>query len=952
MGGAAAFGWRSLADYDHNFTAVAAGDYGVNVWTNNGWWDSGPLFQIVAWKDSGGLGGAPWLTAALNRVPLTATCPLRVSLDKRCVAGVQVTDANRARSIVVYIDGVGTATEISQDFSPSTIGALAVEPTDADRLYCATSDGRVWTTDTATTASASTVWSEIADGRPGGGGTPTLTVDASGTPYALLGFPVGSPATPLFSLAADAWTAQACVGYPSNLLANLHAHPLSTGLLYASSGSKVYALNLVNLVWQWQDISENLPGPPVYDLWVGNVGTGAAPKVLLRAAIPTRGAFERDVTIDAGAPIGLYLRDHLLDHGWLSPSADGVTNPFEPGNPAATLYHYMSADIKIDAQRHSWADIYPYYYQTDPESGIPIDHVRFDELLDNSQAVPAGSSIPPAQGGALTSWTSSPDNLQHIAYIGQDGHVYELYRTEGYLPWQYDIPSSKSGPPDAQRGAITSWVSSLDSRQHIAYIGEDGHVYELYMTARQPWQYQPWQYDDPMAMSRAPDAQDGAITSWTTSSDNLQHIAYIGQDGHVYELYMTVGQYGLFQRPWQYDDPTAMSRAPHAQDGAITSWTTSSDNLQHIAYIGQDGHVYELYRNEGQPIWPYQSWRYDGPSGISGAPLAQGGVITSWTTSPDSSQHIAYIGQNGQVCELHMKQGQQPWRYDDPTAADSLRLHVQVHNRSWTQANSAQVWTVVSPGAAVVPSLAASPSNGNNFPFWGQFTSAGKIVPNLPADSPWVSIGPPVTLDGLDASHPGVASWDWTAGSPGHHCVVAFVHSAASLSVPIMMSLPLTWVFAVMGTVMKLAIWLREVGGSGTIGARATTNRLSGGAPRVRLARPSRSLRSGQRCRDPALASSGCRPPAPGQVAEAVAGRPGGLVCAGPAAAQGPPPAAAPDRLPADGAALARRSLSRSAGRTRAAFQGGRARRRPSGRWRWKWHAITQAGATGASTAS
>ena len=32
------------------------------------------------------------------------------------------------------------------------------------------------------------------------------------------------------------------------------------------------------------------------------------------------------------------------------------------------------------------------------------------------------------------------------------------------------------------------------------------------------------------------------------------------------------------------------------------------------------------------------------------------------------------------------------------------------------------------------------------------------------------------------------------------------------LSVPITMSLPLTWVLAVVGEVMKLAIWLREVG--------------------------------------------------------------------------------------------------------------------------------------------
>jgi hypothetical protein len=58
------------------------------------------------------------------------------------------------------------------------------------------------------------------------------------------------------------------------------------------------------------------------------------------------------------------------------------------------------------------------------------------------------------------------------------------------------------------------------------------------------------------------------------------------------------------------------------------------------------------------------------------------------------------------------------------------------------------------------------------------------------------------------------------------------------------MSLPLTWVVAVIERVIKLAIWLREVGASGTISARVTTNSSSGGAPRVRLARPSRSDRA------------------------------------------------------------------------------------------------------------
>ena len=36
-------------------------------------------------------------------------------------------------------------------------------------------------------------------------------------------------------------------------------------------------------------------------------------------------------------------------------------------------------------------------------------------------------------------------------------------------------------------------------------------------------------------------------------------VAYVGQNGHVYELYMHVGQ-----QPWQFDDVTAISGAPIA----------------------------------------------------------------------------------------------------------------------------------------------------------------------------------------------------------------------------------------------------------------------------------------------------------------------------------------------------------------------------------------------------
>src|SRR5205823_3721604 len=96
------------------------------------------------------------------------------------------------------------------------------------------------------------------------------------------------------------------------------------------------------------------------------------------------------------------------------------------------------------------------------------------------------------------------------------------------------------------------------------------------------------------------------------------------------------------------------------------------------------------------------------------------------------------------------------------------------------------VWAIYANAAGHVPALSASPSLGNAFAFWSQFHLTGgvaSIVPALPADSPWTAVGPPIALSGIDAAHPGIASWSWTVpllstGDPGHFCMVAFVHSA------------------------------------------------------------------------------------------------------------------------------------------------------------------------------
>jgi hypothetical protein len=117
---------------------------------------------------------------------------------------------------------------------------------------------------------------------------------------------------------------------------------------------------------------------------------------------------------------------------------------------------------------------------------------------------------------------------------------------------------------------------------------------------------------------------------------------------------------------------------------------------------------------------------------------------------------------------------------------DLANVHVQVHDRSYTVLDNVWVWAIWCRPSGGVPSLATNPSMGNMFDFWGQFHVNGTINPNLPMDSPWNSVGPPVVLSGLDVWHPQVATFpDWQVpalapGDNGHYCMVAFVHSQAN----------------------------------------------------------------------------------------------------------------------------------------------------------------------------
>ncbi|HEY5844910.1 MAG TPA: hypothetical protein VIU87_26230 [Mycobacterium sp.] len=80
-------------------------------------------------------------------------------------------------------------------------------------------------------------------------------------------------------------------------------------------------------------------------------------------------------------------------------------------------------------------------------------------------------------------------------------------------------------------------------------------------------------------------------TGWFTAIDDVQHIAYVGEDRQIHECFFRFTPGGF---KWEHSVPS-FGHAKVAADTDPTSWYTATDNVQHIAYVGTDGQIHECF---------------------------------------------------------------------------------------------------------------------------------------------------------------------------------------------------------------------------------------------------------------------------------------------------------------------------------------------------------------------
>ncbi len=267
--------------------------------------------------------------------------------------------------------------------------------------------------------------------------------------------------------------------------------------------------------------------------------------------------------------------------------------------------------------------------------------------------VPSADHTSAVANASPTSWFTPADNAQHIAYAGTDRQIHECFFRfnpgPGGFRWEHNVPSAGQAAVAADSGP-TSWYTATDDVQHIAYVGADQDIHECFFRFHPGPEGFRWEHNVPSA-GQAKGAPGTSPTSWYTATDDVQHIAYVGADRQVHECFFRFNP-GPGGFRWEHNVPSA-GQVGAAPGTGPTSWVTRADNAQHIAYVGADQQIHECFFRFNPGPEGFR-WEHNVPS-AGQVSVAAGTTPTSWVTRSDNVQHIAYVGTDGHIHECFFR---------------------------------------------------------------------------------------------------------------------------------------------------------------------------------------------------------------------------------------------------------------------------------------------------------
>jgi hypothetical protein len=355
------------------------------------------------------------------------------------------------------------------------------------------------------------------------------------------------------------------------------------------------------------------------------------------------------------------LDDHVHEL-YIAPGAGWVDNDLTELATAQANLPAKQSGLSGYWQSHD-SSVHVFYYGSN--FGTSDNHVYQLEIFpggpgwlwENLSAT--ANAIAPEVCRALNGYWGTDDS-QHIDYIAVDNHIHELYRPCGASPTDWtdgDLTALAGAVAPHQNTALVSYWAA-DSSQHVFFIGVDNHVHHLSIAHGADWSDQ-----DLTTLL----AGDGAMPNVNTAlagfvdDEGGRHLFYVATDGDIHELYSGTGAIPGFDHSL-----TKVAHAVAPNLGTALGAYQGTDNSHHINFFGVDGHVHEIY---GSPQNAGSGFVDNDLTKLANAVdpiVGDAGLHGYWGS--DSSQHVNFIGVDGDLHELYIAPGTNGWVANDLTA--------------------------------------------------------------------------------------------------------------------------------------------------------------------------------------------------------------------------------------------------------------------------------------------
>ena len=280
----------------------------------------------------------------------------------------------------------------------------------------------------------------------------------------------------------------------------------------------------------------------------------------------------------------------------------------------------------------------------------------------NTDLTAATGSPLAAGGSSLAAFYAKSAGLEHIAYLGTNGHVNFLSYDSSSSSWKFTDPTAATGNTLAASGSsLVAYedASSFPAKLNLVYVGANQHVYQLSLNgATAAWSNQ----DLTAATGNTLAASGTALAAVQGVVNNNGHIIYLGTNAHVYQLWFNASA-----SSWTNQDLTAGTGNTLAASGSALAQFFDSFGGQHIVYLGRNQHVYQLYWNDDTGAWSNQ----DLTAATGNTLAAAGSALTAFLgrvfSNNSDSEDIIYLGTNGHVYQLWFNPSSASWTNQDLT---------------------------------------------------------------------------------------------------------------------------------------------------------------------------------------------------------------------------------------------------------------------------------------------